>query len=260
MEDIFERCAVKLSWNEVSSIISKEIEKIVGLHVRCKANVVEHYFWSIEFVDYRLPLPKLCQLVQVTQPTPEDWEDTLPDDGGVDVNGIGMALCEKLVARHLKLTWEHSLITEDSLWLVGVARVTTPEIQQNLSGDKSPLQYSRQFTDEQLAEVYRCIHETLESGYPITAERKALLKDVCAQIQRGVPDLTNRVMRSNEKELAAQHRLVFDGKRPERIEIFWQDLTRAKQDEILHVFGENGNWDVFPIATIDVPTEDENDL
>ena len=257
MEEIIERCAVELGWDTVSSIVSKEIEDILGLHVQCKTNVVEHYFWSIEFVGYRLPLPKLCQLVQVTQPTPEDWEDAMPDDGGVDVNGIGMALCEKLVARQLQLTWEHHLITEDNLWLVGVAKGTTSEIQQGLSsGDKMPVQ----FTDEQLVEVYRCIHETLDSGYPITAERKALLKDVCAQIQRRVPDLANRVMRSNEKELAAQRRPVFDGERPERIEIYWQDLTRAKQSEILHVFGENGNWDVFPIATIDVPAADETEL
>ena len=180
MEDIFERCAVERRWEKVSSIVSEEIEKIVGLHVRCKANVVEHYFWSMEFVDYRLPLHKLCQIVQVTQPTPEDWEDAMPDDGGVDVNGIGMVLCEKLVARHLKRTWEHCLITEDSLWLVGVA--------------------------------------------------------------------------------TAQHQTELKSERTERIEIFWQDLTWAKQSEILHVFGENGNWDVFPIATIDVPTESEADL
>ena len=49
-------------------------------------------------------------------------------------------------------------------------------------------------------------------------------------------------------------------KRPERIEIYWQDLTLSKQREILQVFGENGNWDVFPIATIDVPAEDETEL
>lgn len=178
LEDIFERCAVKLGWDKVSSIVSEEIEKIVGLHVRCKANVVEHYFWSIEFVGYRLPLPKLCQIVQTTRPTPEDWEDAMPDDGGVDVNGIGMALCEKLVARQLQITWEHHLIAEDSLWLVGV----TPT---------------------------QCYPES-------------------------------------------------EGERPERIEIYWQDLTRAKQSEILQTFGENGNWDVFPIATIDVPAEDED--
>ena len=74
------------------------------------------------FVGYRLPLPKLCQIVQTTQPTLEDWEEAMPDDGGVEVNGIGMMLSEKLIARYLRLTWEHHLITEDSLWLVGVTK------------------------------------------------------------------------------------------------------------------------------------------
>ena len=177
MEDIFERRAIKLIWNKVCTIISEEIEDILGLHAQCKINRVEDSFWSLSFIGYRLPLPKLCQLIQVTQPTPEDWEDAMPDDGGVDVNGIGMMLSEKLVARHLTLTWEHHLITEDSLWLVGVA--------------------------------------------------------------------------------TAQCHPEVDGERPEQIEIYWQDLTQAKQGEILQVFGENGNWDVFPITTIDVPTEDE---
>ena len=180
MEEIIERCAVELSWDKVSSIVSAEIEKILGLHIQCKINRVEDSFWSVSFIGYRLSLPKLCQLVQVTQPTPEDWEDAMPDDGGVDVNGIGMALCEKLVARHLKRTWEHCLITKDSLWLVGVAPV---------------------------------------SCYPKT-----------------------------------------DDERPEHIEIYWQDLTLSKQREILQMFGENGNWDVFPIATLEVSAEDETDL
>ena len=46
----------------------------------------------------------------------------MPDEGGVDVNSIGIVLAEKLISRHLKLTWEHHLITEDSLWLVGVTK------------------------------------------------------------------------------------------------------------------------------------------
>lgn len=38
-----------------------------------------------------------------------------------------------------------------------------------------------------------------------------------------------------------------------QIEIYWQDLTKEKQEEILEVTGgDNGNWDVFPIATIDI--------
>lgn len=36
------------------------------------------------------------------------------------------------------------------------------------------------------------------------------------------------------------------------IEIYWDDLTEKKQVEILAALGENGNYDVFPIATIPV--------
>ena len=116
----------------------------------------------------------------------------------------------------------------------------------------------RQFTDEQLTELYRCIHETLESGYPITREREDILRTVAERIESSVVDLDDRVMRSNEKELAAaQHRSEPDSERPGGIEIYWQDLTPAKQQEILQAFGENGNYDVFPIATLDVPEEDE---
>ena len=57
------------------------------------------------------------------------------------------------------------------------------------------------FEPEQLAEVYRSIHETLESGYPITEERQKLLESVAEQIERTVPDLAERVEQSNQKEL-----------------------------------------------------------
>ena len=120
------------------------------------------------------------------------------------------------------------------------------------------VQYTRQFTDEQLTELYRCIHETLESGYPITREREDILRTVAERIEDSVDDLGDRVMRSNENELAAaQCRPALDEERPGSIEIYWQDLTPAKQSEILQAFGENGNYDVFPIATLDAPEEDE---
>lgn len=121
MRDISEKRAVELRWSEVCDIVSEEIKEILGLHIRCKVNIVEDSLWDVTFIGYRLPLSKLCQLLQATNAGPEDWEDALPDEGGVDVSGIGTVLAEKLISRHLKLTWEHHLITADSLWLVGVA-------------------------------------------------------------------------------------------------------------------------------------------
>lgn len=41
------------------------------------------------------------------------------------------------------------------------------------------------------------------------------------------------------------------------IEIYWDDLTESKQKEILDALGDNGNYDVFPIATIEAGQEEE---
>ena len=63
------------------------------------------------------------------------------------------------------------------------------------------VQESRQFTDEQLTELYRCIHETLDSGYPITREREKILTAAAEQIEYSVDDLAERVEQSNRREL-----------------------------------------------------------
>ena len=129
--------ALELSWCEVCSIVAKEIEVILGLRVPCKINVAEESFWDVTFVGCRLPLAKLCQLLQATQATSEDWEDALPDEGGVDVGGIGTTLAENLISRHLKLTWEHHLIAVDSLWLIGVVKSEDQGSSAGAAGQRS---------------------------------------------------------------------------------------------------------------------------
>ena len=66
-----------------------------------------------------------------------------------------------------------------------------------------PGRYGVEFTNEQLAEVYRYVSETLESAYPITPERQKLLDGVSEQIRWAVPDLPELVSQSNERELEA---------------------------------------------------------
>ena len=36
------------------------------------------------------------------------------------------------------------------------------------------------------------------------------------------------------------------------IEIYWDDLTEEKQNELLNLFGCNMNWDNFPIACVEM--------
>lgn len=57
------------------------------------------------------------------------------------------------------------------------------------------------FTPEQMAEIYRCVQETLDGSYPITEERQECLRSTAEQIEHSVPDLDERVALSNDKEL-----------------------------------------------------------
>lgn len=66
------------------------------------------------------------------------------------------------------------------------------------------VQESRQLTDEQLAELYRCAGETLDSGaYPITQEWLQTLTAAMERIAASVDNLDERISLSSQKELEA---------------------------------------------------------
>lgn len=74
--------------------------------------------------------------------------------------------------------------------------------KQDFTTRSGLLPQERIFSDQQLTELYRCIHETLESSYPITLEREKLLTESAEQIKAAVPNLEDLVQKSNEAELA----------------------------------------------------------
>lgn len=127
---ITEHRALKLGWQEVCKIVSEEIEGILDIYIQCRANVAEKELWALMFDGFRLPLPKLCRLLQVTQASLEDWEDELPDEGGITVGDIGMGLIRKLIGRHLKVEWEFDIALEDCLWLIGVTDIDNMKSKQ----------------------------------------------------------------------------------------------------------------------------------
>ncbi len=65
------------------------------------------------------------------------------------------------------------------------------------------VQKNRQFTDEQLTELYRCVCETLKGEYPMTRERREVLERTAEQMENSVDDLDERVSLSNQRELEA---------------------------------------------------------
>ena len=138
MKDFPDKHALKLSWSEACQIVSDEIEEILGIQVSCSASVLDTDFWAMEFKDCHVPLAKICQLLQIVQATPEDWDDALLDKRDTAVRDISMFLTQKLISRHLNLAWEHALAIDDSLWLIGVTEdVTNPNQNRENRSDCS---------------------------------------------------------------------------------------------------------------------------
>ena len=101
------------------------------------------------------------------------------------------------------VTWEW-INDRTALWQGHYVANNYEAAKQDFAARAGLVQEDRLFSDEQLTELYRRVQETMDSGYPITDERKELLEGVCRQIEYSVPDLDARVMLSNEKEFAAE--------------------------------------------------------
>lgn len=97
------------------------------------------------------------------------------------------------------VTWEW-VQNHTSLWQGHYYGDSYAAAKQDFATRSGLLSPEQLFSDQQLAEVYRCVHETLESDYSITPEREELLTGIVEQIETAVPSLNELVQRSNEQE------------------------------------------------------------
>lgn len=98
------------------------------------------------------------------------------------------------------VTWEW-VQNRTALWQGHYYGDSYADAKQDFVTRSGLLPRERIFSDKQLAEMYRCIHETLENAYLITPEREKLLTESAEQIEAAVPNLEELVQKSNEAEL-----------------------------------------------------------
>ena len=102
-------------------------------------------------------------------------------------------------------TWEwvndHSSLWQGHYFGLGSGAKGYLAAKRDFAGRSGLLEQDQLFSDEQLSEIYRCIHETLDNCYPMTAERSKLLMDTAEQIERAVPQLEFLVEQSNLNEM-----------------------------------------------------------
>ena len=60
------------------------------------------------------------------------------------------------------------------------------------------IQKGRQFTDEQLVELYRCMSDTLDNGHELTEAQEKLIERTQKQIESALPDLPERMKQARD--------------------------------------------------------------
>ena len=114
--------ARKLSWVEVSKAVGDEIQKILGIFIKCDAIPDDIRYWDIQFRRRRIQIKQLYSLLEAVGADEEMIFETIPckEDNVLTSSCAGMRLSIALLKRHLNLDWDHQLICQDALWLVGV--------------------------------------------------------------------------------------------------------------------------------------------
>lgn len=111
---------VRLSWDFVSTCIEKEIKKLIGLDMKCKASASEWDYWAVNFLEGEMELSKLYPLFEkVGLIKIEAQQESLPEEGKMVVRSLGMQLSEAILQKYLGYTWRQ-ILADEYLWLIGV--------------------------------------------------------------------------------------------------------------------------------------------
>lgn len=113
---------VKLSHKKVVELCQREIEMICKHTVPCKYLHEDYNVWEIGFCGYRLPVSELFQIFDAVGADERVIRQSIPDELGVDVNGIGSDASRLILERALGLVWEQELSDEAFLWLIGAEK------------------------------------------------------------------------------------------------------------------------------------------
>ena len=117
--------ALKLSWNEVRSLISDELLSILNKEIVCNAKADDFRFWSVEFCDYKMPISEIGIICKAINATDETTEEAMPweEDMVGYVRDFGLAVSSMLLSKKIGYKWEDFLATDDCLWLIGCEKI-----------------------------------------------------------------------------------------------------------------------------------------
>ena len=110
---------LKLSWEEVGTLVGSVISAALKREVTCRAALDDYDYWAVSETAGRFSHDDLDMLLDYVEASREIREITFHGDSDTTV-ALDMELSQALLRKKLNTSWEQELITDDGLWLVGV--------------------------------------------------------------------------------------------------------------------------------------------
>ena len=110
---------LKLSWDEVGTLIGSVITVVLKQDVTCRAALDDYNYWTVSDTAGRFSHDELDILLDYVEASREIREITFHGDSNTTV-ALDMGLSQALLEKKLNTSWEQELIKEDGLWLIGI--------------------------------------------------------------------------------------------------------------------------------------------
>lgn len=110
--------ALKLSWQEVSSLQTGIIGQLLHRPAGCQASPDDLSYWDTAATDGWFALPEIRLLLEKAGATPEEQEESIPADMERG-RSLGMGLSRRLLRMALHADWEKECHDKTALWLIG---------------------------------------------------------------------------------------------------------------------------------------------
>ena len=114
------KSSVKLSWDEVGSIIAEVITLKLGRYVPCVARYEDYVYWTASAADgYTFSVKDLEEIFSFAKADESARSECIPYDSDTS-KSVGMTVSERLLSIGLKTKWECFSICDEGLWLIGI--------------------------------------------------------------------------------------------------------------------------------------------
>lgn len=110
---------LKLSWNEVASIIANYIGHMLRRKVDGTADYEDGDYWGFCAKGDRFTVSEIKYLVSHVKGNAEMRREAIPCDSESS-HSIGMHLSRAILERALKKSWSHESTSSSALWLINV--------------------------------------------------------------------------------------------------------------------------------------------